>query len=72
MTTVPRGARLADLGRTARRVMSERPELVLVGLLVVLFLATNLYGSGEIPAARSPRLSWPPRRSGSWPPARPW
>jgi len=48
MTTAPRGARLADLGRTARQVMAERPELVLVGLLVVLFLITNLYGTGEI------------------------
>ncbi len=48
MTTVPRGARAADLGRAARRVMAERPELVLTGLLVALFIVTNLYGSGKI------------------------
>jgi len=48
MTVAPRGLRTIEAGRAARRTLAERPELVLLGLLVALFVATNLYGSGQI------------------------
>jgi ribose transport system permease protein len=49
VTVAPRpGARAAEIGRAARRTLAERPEWALAALLVILFVATNLYGSGSI------------------------